>query len=173
MKNKACIFAGSFDPITLGHIEVVNKCLTKYKKVFVVVGENGKKTPFFTDKERLELVKKAFEGEDRVVPILYADYKNEYYDFLLNNNARVYVRGIRNKKDKEYELKQKKLNKNLYPKVKTKFINCSKKYRHISSSMVKERLLNGKGVEGFVPSKIILNIQKLLQKKTNNKTNNS
>ena len=154
MKKFSCVFAGTFDPITLGHKNVIEKCLKKYQKVIIVIGENASKTPLFTLQERLLFIKQAFLNEQRVEIYAYSDYKENYYEFLLSKNALHYVRGIRNSKDKKYEKAQIKTNKNLYPLIKTKFVKCNQEYLNISSTSIKNLLLEGKGISGLVPQEI-------------------
>lgn len=165
MKNFSCVFAGTFDPITLGHINVIEKCLKKYQKVIIVVGENANKTPLFSVQERLSFVSEVFSHEQNVEVYAYNDYKDDYYNFLLSKKAFHYVRGIRNSTDKKYEKAQIKLNKKLYPFIKTKFIKCDKEFSEISSTKLKERLQAGKSLDTFVPQQIESEVVKAFKQK--------
>ncbi len=144
-----CVFAGTFDPITKGHEEVVLKCAKKYKKVIVVVGENPDKEFTFTLTERLAFVKKTFENNDKVEVIAYSDHKDNYAEFLEAKGVSVYVRGIRDAHDYKYEKAWVKVNKKKYPKIKTKFLYL-KDYKRVSSTVVKE-LLKDNTADQYLP----------------------
>lgn len=166
---KTCIFAGTFDPITVGHEHVIKKCLNKYGRVLVVVGSNEEKSTFFTDVERTELVKETFKDYSGITVINYLDFKEEYKEYLVDSGARIYVRGIRNKKDVRYEKEMKKKNKKIYSFIKTKFIKCSKKYKNVSSSLVKKLIEEKKDYLDYVPESIRIPIIKLISKKAKTK----
>ncbi len=156
---ESCVFAGTFDPVTKGHENVINKCIKKYRKVFVVVGINDKKQSFFSEEERLFFLKELYKEQKKVEVLAYSKLKDNYAEFLKENQVSVYVRGIRNEKDLEYENSQIEKNKKLYPFIKTEYIKV-KKLNEISSSFVKELILTGKDFSEFVPKKcleIILN----------------
>lgn len=163
---RTCIFAGTFDPITVGHENVIKKCLNRYGKVLVVVGSNAQKRTYFTAEERTELVKEVFKDCSGVTVLNYLELKDEYREYLEKSGARIYVRGIRNRKDKKFENEMKKKNKKLYPFIKTKYIKCSKKYRGISSTLVKEYLGAKKDYLDFIPESIREKIIKLIAKKS-------
>lgn len=163
---KTCIFAGTFDPITVGHEEVIKKCLDRYGRVLVVVGSNTEKNTFFSGKERTDLVKQAFIDENGVTVLNYLEIEDEYKEYLLESGARIYVRGIRNRKDVKFERKMKKRNKEIYPFIRTKFFKCSKKFRDVSSSMVRELILSGGDYIDLVPETVRPKIIKLIAKKT-------
>ena len=162
---RTCIFAGTFDPITVGHENVIKKCLKRYGKVLVVIGSNAQKSTFFTDTERTELVKKALEDYDGVTVINYLDLKDEYKEFLETSGVRLYVRGIRNASDKKFENAMKKQNKKIYPFIKTKYIKCARKYKNVSSTLVKELMLEKKDYLDYIPENIRGEVIKLVSKK--------
>lgn len=146
-----CVFAGTFDPITKGHEEVINKCLKKFDKVLVVIGENPDKKFLFTSQERLLFVKQTFSDNDRVEVLLYSDHKDDYIEFLEEKGVKYYVRGIRDKKDLKYEKTWSKINKKIYPKIKSKFMRI-KDYKSVSSTVVKELLKENKA-DQYLPDK--------------------
>ena len=162
---RTCIFAGTFDPITIGHENVIKKCLKRYGKVLVVIGSNAQKNTFFTDAERTELVKKVFSDCEGVTVVNYLELKDEYKEFLLTSGVRIYVRGIRNRKDKKFENEMKKKNKKIYPFIKTKYVKCSKKYKNVSSTFVKELLKEKKDYLDYIPENIRGEVIKLVSKK--------
>lgn len=151
-KSGAAVYAGTFDPVTKGHYDSVSLAIKAFKKVFIVVGENAKKTPFFTEIERVKLLKAAFCGTDTQV-IRFSDFKSEkeYADYLDANGVKYYVRGIRDKKDFEYEKKAEKRNLSVYPFITTAYIFCEDGDRAISSTKVKNLIKSGKNALEFIP----------------------
>lgn len=149
----ACVFAGTFDPISVGHENIINKAVKEHKKVFVVLGKNDEKDPFISRENRLTLLKKAFLGNKNV---LIFDYENisDYAQFLRDNGIDVYVRGIRNKIDLEYEKKYEEQNKILYPFVKTEYVYCDEEYKNISSTLIREKIQNGEEYLDLLPKSI-------------------
>lgn len=138
-----CVFAGTFDPLTAGHENVIKKCLEVYPRVLIVAGENAEKTPFFSLAERMNILNAVYGGEKRVKVAAYRDCAERYADFLKENGVTVYVRGIRSEKDREYENAAISANAALYPFVKTVFFSPDAEFSGISSSIVRERIKNG------------------------------
>ena len=149
----AAVYAGTFDPVTIGHYDSVSEAVKAFGKVFVVVGENPKKTPFFTESERAEMLKAAFSGEN-VEVLKYSDFKNEkeYADYLNANGVKYYVRGIRDKDDFTYEKKAERRNAAVYPFITTAYIFCNDAERGVSSTKVKNLIKKGKDATEFIPS---------------------
>ncbi len=158
------VFAGTFDPITKGHEDIIYKCVQKYGDCLVVVGHNKDKTPFFSQDERVDFVKKTFEDSDKIKVVNYLDYKENYGEFLSSLGVKLYARGIRNRIDKKYEKASAKLNKKLYPQIKTVYIK-TKKYNEVSSTLVKELMINNKDTSEFLPEKSRELILKTLKEK--------
>lgn len=152
-KAGAAVFAGTFDPITVGHERSVLSAIESFEKAYVVIGENAGKTPFFTEEERVKLVKAAFLGKNAEI-VKYSDFKSEkeYAEFLDGNNVRYYVRGIRDEKDFRYEKKAERRNAETYPFITTAYIFCEEGYKDVSSTKVKKFLERGKPVSEFIPS---------------------
>ena len=149
MKNN-CVFAGTFDPITIGHAHLIDNCINAYDKVFVVVGENPNKTPFLPIDVRLNAIKETFK--DKVTVINYADYKENYRQFLMDNNVTFYVRGIRNDIDMQFEKEYAKKNTILYPEITTVFMKTKEEFKDVSSSLVRDNILNKKEYLHLIPN---------------------
>lgn len=164
---KSCVFAGTFDPITKGHFNLINGLLKIYDEVFVVVGSNELKTPFFTEEERLEAVKSSFK-KTGIKVFAYSKLKEDYANFLITNGITDYVRGIRNDKDLEFEKKMEKINFKLYPFVKTVYVNAEKEFADLSSTLVREKIQNGQPFLDFVPEGCADILQKAVSKRKSN-----
>lgn len=151
-KSGAAVYAGTFDPVTKGHYDSVSETIKAFGKVFIVVGENAKKTPFFTENERVEMVKAAFTGKNAEV-IKFSDFKSEkeYADYLNENGVKYYVRGIRDGKDFDYEKKAERRNANIYPFITTAYIFCDDTDRGVSSTKVKSFIKKSEDPASFIP----------------------
>ena len=150
----AAVYAGTFDPVTIGHYDSVSEAIKAFGKVFVVVGENVKKAPFFNESERVEMVKAAFCGKGAEVEVLkFSDFgsEKEYAEYLNAKGVRYYVRGIRDKKDFEYEKKAERRNLTAYPFIITAYIFCEDADKSISSTKVKSLIKKGADATAFIP----------------------
>lgn len=148
MLDEKCVFAGSFDPVTAGHIDVIGKCAMMFSRVVVAIGVNAEKKYTFSLKERLEMLKAACRKYECVEVKSFDGY---LVDFLKAENAVYYARGIRDARDEEYESKAFRFNSDLFPEIETVFIPCSKETKNVSSSLVKELLKGGKPCEKYIP----------------------
>lgn len=151
------ICPGSFDPITLGHIDIIKRASKMFDEVVVLVMSNkSKKGSLFTVEERMELIKRAVD-----IP----NVKIDTYDGLLVNYAKqvgavAIVKGLRAVTDFEYEFQQALTNKSLYPQLETVFLTTDVAYMYLSSSMVKEVCSLDGDISSFVPKAIINDIIK-------------
>lgn len=150
--NKA-LYAGSFDPLTNGHLDLIKRASKMCHELVVGIIKNPQKTSFFTPEERMECIRKACRDLDNVSVTtfegLLADYVNE-------NDFNMVVRGLRSGTDFEYELAMAQMNARLYKeKVETVFLMTDPAYSFISSSMAKEVASLGGSIEGLVPDCIL------------------
>ncbi len=151
MKNTIAICPGSFDPVTVGHLDIIKRAAGMFNKVIVVVMTNASKHPKFTAEERV-----------RMISIAAADIPNvtvESYDGLLADYAALkgagaIVKGLRAMSDFEYEFQMALTNKKLNPNVETVFLTTNVEYMYLSSSMVKEIASMGADISDFVPEQI-------------------
>lgn len=144
------IYAGSFDPITNGHISIIRSGLVAFEKIIVAVLVNPGKTHLFSVEERLDMIRESLETETRV--------EVDCFDGLLVNyaksrNVRVVLRGLRAVADFEHELKMANMNRHLYEGMETVFIMAND-YFYVSSSLVKEAASLGGEVIGLVPESV-------------------
>ncbi len=143
-KTKKCLFAGTFDPFTLGHEEVVKAVIKKYDEVYVVIMENNLKKPVFNEEERVEIVRKSLEKYDKTI---ISSWNGMLVDFMKENKIAVNVRGIRDDADKEYEKKMEEYNRGLYPEIVYEYVYTDSS---ISSSLVREKLAKCDDISQFV-----------------------
>ena len=149
MKKKA-IFPGSFDPITIGHIEIVEKSLKIFDEIIIAIGTNIEKKYMFSENQRLNFIIEYFENEKNVKVVAYSGLTFELCKKL---DVKYIVRGVRNILDFEYEKNIAEFNRNL-GEIETIIITSSNKNSHISSSLVKELIKNNSDFQHLVPSTV-------------------
>lgn len=154
--TKIAVFPGTFDPITLGHQDLIHRAAQIFDTIIVAVAENVKKAPLFTLDKRITMVQNAVQI-DKNVQVL--GFKNLLVDFAREHGAQVIIRGVRIAIDFEYELQLANMNKGLNPSIETIFLTPAEKYSYISSSLVKEiAKLNG-NIANFVNIEVIKEMQ--------------
>jgi pantetheine-phosphate adenylyltransferase len=142
------IYPGSFDPITCGHIGIIERGLHVFDKLVVAVAMNARKKPFFTPEERLEFIKQSFPDNGRVV---VDSFQGLTVDYLRRQEANVILRGLRAVADFEYELQMANLNRKLAPGIETLFMMTGEESFFVSSQNVKEIAMLGGNIRGLVP----------------------
>lgn len=151
--TKIAVFPGTFDPITVGHQNLIQRAAQIFDQVIVAVAENVSKNPLFNLEERLALAQNSLSKETNVT---VQGFNGLLVDFLREHNAKIVVRGMRIAADFAYELQLSSMNKNLDPTIETIFLAPLDKYAYISSSLVKEiARLNG-NVNNFVSHEVAL-----------------
>lgn len=155
------IFPGSFDPITNGHVEVVEAAARMFEKLYVVIMTNTSKKYLFDEKERLDLARKVFENDENVEVIARpAELTVEVAHEL---NAGAIVRGLRNTTDFNYERDIAGINKTLDPKLNTVLLFTRPEDSFISSSMIKETVFFGGNVSTLVPKSVATALKEKLR----------
>jgi pantetheine-phosphate adenylyltransferase len=153
---RKAIYAGTFDPITYGHIDVISRATKIFERVVVGVSA-GPKTTLFDHEERTRLVREVFKKHSRIEVI---GFSSLLVDFACEIGAQTIIRGMRAVSDFDYELQLTLMNRKLAPKVETVFLMPSEKYIFVSSSLVKEiAALNG-DISGLVPPLVAEALQK-------------
>ena len=153
---RIAVYPGSFDPITNGHVDIIERASRVFDKVIVGVLRNKHKEPLFSASERVELIGLA---TSHLKNVEVESFDGLLVDFARQHNAAVIIKGLRTVNDFEYEFQMALLNKSLDADCETMFMMTNSKYSYISSSMVKE-LAEYKGdLEGIVPSQIIEHIK--------------
>ena len=158
---KTAIYPGSFDPITLGHFDVLKTAACIFDKVIIAVLNNTKKSCYLTIDERLMLIKETVKDIDNIE----VDYfEGLTVDFAKRMNASVIIRGLRAVSDFEYEMQLSQTNNALAPDINTVFLITKPKYNFISSSTVKEIALMGGDISKFVSPPVAEYLQEKISK---------
>ncbi len=157
---KKAIYAGSFDPITFGHIDVISRAIRIFDKIFICVSA-GPKATLFSQKERIELIKKIFIENKQIVVL---GFSSLLVDFAVEIGARTIIRGIRAVSDFDYELQMTLMNRKLASNIETIFLMPSEKYIFISSSLVREIASLGGDVSHLVPDIVARALRKKIRK---------
>lgn len=161
---KTAIYPGSFDPITLGHRNVIKRAAGCFDKLIVCVMVNAEKvnSGLFTPTERVELIRRVVKD----FPNVEVDYSDALVaEYAKEKGACALVKGLRAASDYEYELQMALINQKLNPKLETLFIPSSAKYTYISSSVVKEMASYGADLSDFVPREIIGDVNEKIKRK--------
>ncbi len=145
---KIGIYPGSFDPITNGHLDIIQRASKLCDKVIVAVLENPSKNPLFTVQERVGLIEQAVQSCSNVVVDCFTGLLTDY---ATQNNASMIIKGLRAVSDFEYEFQMALMNRKLAPDLETIFLMTSSENSYLSSSIVKEVAKYGGCIEGLVP----------------------
>lgn len=148
---RVCVYPGSFDPITNGHLDIIERASKIFDKLVVAVLVNPSKKPAFTLEERVELIKDCV----RENPCIEVDsFSGLLIDYMKQKGANIVIKGLRVVTDFEYEFQMALLNKNLNPCIETIFMMTNNKFSYLSSSMIKEVARLGANIHEFVPEVI-------------------
>jgi pantetheine-phosphate adenylyltransferase len=145
---RIAVYPGSFDPITNGHIDIVHRSLKLFDRVVVAVACNIRKTPLFTDDERMAMIQEVFAGEDRVE---VDGFTGLLVDYAHQRGFRFLIRGLRAVSDFEYEFQMASMNRRLSDQVDSIFMMTGEDHFYLSSSLIREVAANGGSVADFVP----------------------
>jgi pantetheine-phosphate adenylyltransferase len=161
-KGKA-IYAGTFDPLTKGHIDVIERGSRIFDKLIVAVADNPSKNPIFSRQERVNQIKKVVTKYPNVT---VDSFEGLLIDYVRRQKTNIILRGIRTISDFEYEFQMALTNRAIAPDIETLFVMTCEKYSYISSRLLKEATALGADVGLFVPSEIQNALKKKMQQKT-------
>lgn len=147
MRNIA-VFPGTFDPITVGHVDIVNRASSMFDEIIIAIGVNTKKTTLFDLEKRKEWVKIAFVNNPKV---RVEAYEGLTVDFCKAVNATFLLRGLRNGTDFDYESHIAQLNKALWNNIETIFIMCNPELSYISSTLVRDLIIHKADYQRYLP----------------------
>jgi len=146
-QDSVAVFPGSFDPVTIGHIDLIKRSVAVFNKVIVAVACNQEKTPLFTVSERIAMIEDVFCTTPQVK---VETFDGLLIDYMKNNNVHVVIRGLRAVSDFEYEFQMALMNRKLAPGIETFFMTSSALYTYVSSRIVKELASLGGDVSDLV-----------------------
>ena len=158
MVKRTAVYPGTFDPITLGHMDLVERGTKLFDKVIVAITTNPKKKPLFSIKQRIALTKEALKKHPNVE---VESFDSLLVDYVHNKKCRVVLRGLRALSDFEHEFQHAIVNRKLTGSIETVFIMTSAKYFYLNSTVVKEVASYGGKLDCFVPK----NVEAALRKK--------
>jgi len=147
------IFPGSFDPITNAHIDIIERALPLFDKIYIAIGVNSAKNPFLSYDTRIQILKKIFElKKDKII---IDNYEGLTINYCQRVKAKFILRGIRNVSDFEYEQPISQNNQLIDEEIQTVFLISSPGFSHISSTIVREIYKNGGSLSKLVPKEVI------------------
>lgn len=146
--NHQVVYPGSFDPITMGHVDIIKRLSKSFDRVVVLVANNAQKNFLFTAEERRELILKALKNTDNIKVDIFDGLT---VDYMKVKKIDKIVRGLRAVVDFEYEMTMANINRRLAPNIETLLVFASPEYYYVSSRGVKEVALNGGSLKGLVP----------------------
>jgi pantetheine-phosphate adenylyltransferase len=153
---RIALFPGTFDPITFGHIDIIERALPMFDKLYIGIGLNSNKAPMFSDKQRKQWLQEIFKDEPKIKAVVYEGLTVECCKKV---KANYIVRGIRYVNDFEYEKAIADMNRSLDENIETVFLTCLPKYTSVASTLVRDVIKNGGDVSQFVPDVVLRTIQ--------------
>lgn len=145
---RTCLFPGTFDPVTLGHVDIVTRALPLFDKIVIGVGINSSKKTMFTAERRMEWFREIFKDEKSIETCVYEGLT---VDFCKKLNARFILRGIRYVNDFEYEKTIADANRTLDASIETIFLTCEPRYNSVASTIVRDIIRNKGNASPFLP----------------------
>lgn len=161
--SRICLFPGTFDPVTLGHTDIIDRSLDLFDKVVIGIGMNTSKVPMYSEDKRLEWLKEIYKNESKVEALVYEGLTAECCKRV---GAKFILRGIRYVNDFEYEKAIADMNRSLDPSIETIFLTCLPKYTSVASTLVRDVIRNGGDVSQFLPDVVRKSIKRLKTNQT-------
>lgn len=149
--QRICLFPGTFDPLTLGHVDIINRALPLFDKIVVGIGLNAAKAPMFSAEQRLQWVSEIYSSDSRVEGAVYDGLTVDYCKKI---GAHFILRGIRYVSDFEYEKTIADANRTLDKSIETIFLTGEPKYTSVASTIVRDILRNGGDASPFLPDTV-------------------
>ena len=154
--ERIALFPGTFDPITIGHLDIINRSLSLFDKLIIGIGRNSNKAPMFSEEQRLEWAREIYRGNPKVEAVVYDGLTIECCRQV---GAKFILRGIRYVNDFEYEKAIADMNRSLDNHIETIFLTCLPQYTSVASTLVRDVLRNGGDVEQFLPEVVVKSLQ--------------
>ena len=152
---KRAVFPGSFDPLTMGHLDIIERSVDLFDEIIIAVLNNPDKKPMFSPKERCEMIENVLvDFNNKGCKLVVESFQGLLVDYVRKRKGTAIVRGIRAVSDYEYELRMALMNRRLEPEIETVFLMAAEEYSYVSSHLLKQVFTLGGRVEGLVPSLI-------------------
>ncbi len=155
--QRICLFPGTFDPITVGHLDIIYRSLNLFDKLIIGIGRNAGKVPMFSEEQRVDWINEIFKGEPRVESVLYDGLT---VDCCKRVQAKFILRGIRYVNDFEYEKAIADMNRSLDGDIETIFLTCLPQYTSVASTLVRDVIRNGGDASAFLPDVVNKTVSK-------------
>src|SRR5215470_3487763 len=155
--QRICLFPGTFDPVTLGHVDIIDRALPLFDKIIVGIGKNTTKAPMFSPEQRLKWISEIYKDQPLVEGAIYEGLT---VDFCKKVNARFILRGIRYVSDFEYEKTIADANRTLDKNIETIFLTGEPKYTSVASTIVRDIIRNGGNAQQFLPDVVYQSLNK-------------
>lgn len=155
--QRICLFPGTFDPVTLGHTDIIYRAKPLFDKIIIGVGKNSTKSPMFSAEQRLQWFEEIFKNETSIEAFIYEGLT---IDFCKKINAKFILRGIRYVSDFEYEKTIADANRTLDASIETIFLTGEPKYTSVASTIVRDIIRNGGDASPFLPEVVIKSLKK-------------
>jgi pantetheine-phosphate adenylyltransferase len=155
--ERICLFPGTFDPITLGHVDIIDRAMPLFDKIIVGVGLNSSKLPMFSPEQRMQWINEIYKNEPRVEGAVYEGLTVE---FCKKIKAKFILRGIRYVSDFEYEKTIADANRTMDNSIETVFLTGEPKYTSVASTIVRDIIRNGGNAEPFLPPIVFQSLSK-------------
>ena len=149
--NRICLFPGTFDPVTLGHTDIINRALPLFDKLVIGIGRNLNKVPMFSEQKRLQWLRDIYKDNPKVEATVYEGLT---VDCCKQQGANFILRGIRYVNDFEYEKAIADMNRSLEGNIETLFLTCLPQFTSVASTLVRDVLKNGGDVSRFLPAEV-------------------
>jgi pantetheine-phosphate adenylyltransferase len=155
--SRICLFPGTFDPLTLGHVDIIDRALSLFDKIIVGIGLNTSKAPMFSADQRVEWINQIYKGREKVEGAVYEGLTVE---FCKKIGAKYILRGIRYVSDFEYEKTIADANRTLDKSIETIFLTGEPKYTSVASTIVRDIIRNGGNARPFLPEAVYQSLKK-------------
>jgi len=160
--QRIALFPGTFDPITIGHLDIIDRALPLFDKLVIGIGRNINKVPMFSEEQRLSWIRDIYKHDPKVSAIVYEGLT---VNACKQVGAQFILRGIRYVNDFEYEKAIADMNRSLDEKIETVFLTCLPQYTSVASTLVRDVLKNGGDVMQFLPKEVAASISAGVPKK--------
>lgn len=149
--SRICLFPGTFDPITLGHVDIINRSLSLFDKIYIGIGKNANKQPMYSEEQRLDWIKEIYKNEPRVDGLIYEGLTVACCKSI---GATYILRGIRYVSDFEYEKVIADMNRSLDHNIETIFLTCAPQFISVASTLVRDVIRHGGDASSFLPEPV-------------------